>query len=411
MIERFNDRRDWFFEKRFGLFVHWGFYSMIGLHEQVWQRWNLKAEDYVKLSGNFNPVKFDPDAWLDLAEAAGMEYICFTTKHHDGFCMWDSSYTDFNIMYTPYGKDTLAMLAEACHRRNFPLVLYYSVVDWHHPAYPNIGRHHEINTDPAWHNFDKYMEFLKNQLRELCTNYGIIHGIWWDMNVSLHKDPSVNAMIRKLQPCAVINNRGFDDGDFSTPERDWDPENSNPDEGTYRMVEACQSVGVNSWGYRKEEDYFSSQYLMQCMDKWLADGANYLLNVGPDANGKIPLQAVRILKNIGNWMRHVRPAFNGNPDAQLLKNNKLKVICDGNILYVHCPLGVISSTLSMYPLTDRPENITLMNNGQSLDWTLEPVVYQRDSVEKVLRIRNIPADKLNGPAVIKLNFRDEMRKS
>jgi alpha-L-fucosidase len=140
MLTRFGDDRDWFFEKRFGLFVHWGLYSIPAWHEQMQWRKRVPRGGYEKLAGQFNPVRFDPDAWLDLAEEAGMQYLCFTTKHHDGFCLWDTAGTDYNVMNSPYGRDILAILAEACHRRGFPVSLYYSAVDWQHPNYPNQGR-------------------------------------------------------------------------------------------------------------------------------------------------------------------------------------------------------------------------------------------------------------------------------
>ncbi len=150
-----------------------------------------------------------------------MRYVCFTTKHHDGFCLWDTRQTAFNTMNTPYGRNVLAMLADAGHRRRMPLCL--SIADWTHPCYPNQGRHHELPPQPGdTPDWDRYMDFLREQVRELCTNYGRIHGFWWDMNVPQHRDPSVNAMIRELQPGIVINNRGFDEGDFGTPEREYD---------------------------------------------------------------------------------------------------------------------------------------------------------------------------------------------
>ena len=238
---------NWFKEKRLGMFVHWGLYAIPAKHEQYWQRWKIQREEYIKLAEQFDPQKFDPVQWLDLAESAGMEYLCFTTKHHDGFCMWDSQQTEFNVMNSPYKKDILGLLATECHKRNFPLELYYSVVDWHHPAYPNISRHHEIITDPAQHDMAAYVDYLKAQIKELCTNYGTIHGIWWDMNVPEYKDESVHTLIKELQPQALINNRGFGDGDFSTPERDFDPEDANVQSGkNYKTIECCQSVGVNS---------------------------------------------------------------------------------------------------------------------------------------------------------------------
>ncbi len=391
----------WFKDKKFGMFVHWGLYSIPAVHEQYWQRWNIERDEYVKLADEFNPIGFDPEKWLNLAQEAGMEYLVFTAKHHDGFCLWDTKQTDFNVMNAPYGKDVLKMLADECHKRDFPLVVYYSVVDWYQPTYPNIGRHHEIVTDPAQHDMAKYVDFVKEQIREICTNYGTIHGIWWDMNVPEYKDQSVHELIRELQPLAVINNRGFGNGDFSTPERDFDPEAANPHGGNHSLVEACQSVGVNSWGYRKEEDYFSSNYLMRCIDEWLTDSANYLLNIGPDAKGNIPKQSKNILQNIGKWMRAIRPSFDGKLMSRLIADHK--VIKDGKTLYIHCS-ELTSSTLKLKPITNEPEQVILLNNGEKLDWTFEPIVYEKDSGEKYLRIRNIPIDKLHGPAVIKLVF-------
>ncbi len=395
---------NWFKEKRLGLFVHWGIYAIPAIHEQYWQRWNVPTEEYVKYAEQFNPHEFDPASWLDLAQEAGMEYLCFTTKHHDGYCMWNTAQTNFNIMNSPYGKDILAELAAECHKRDFPLLLYYSVVDWHQPAYPNIGRHHEIVTDPAKHSMSAYMDFLKAQIRELCTNYGKIHGIWWDMNVPEHVDESVHTMIKQLQPEALINNRGFGRGDFSTPERDFDPEGANVHGGTgYSMTEACQSVGVNSWGYRRDEDYFSAAYFKEHIDSWLAKGCNYLLNIGPDASGKIPPQAAQILKNIGQWFKPVRESFNGKPE-KLLDNNDLLTVRTEDAIYIHCPSGLKASTLCLEPLTNEPEAVVLMNDGAALPWTFEPVVYQRGRTEKFLRIREIPIDELTGPAVIKICF-------
>ena len=254
----YEDGRSWFSEKRFGMFVHWGLYAIPAWHEQYQWRAGIPREEYGKLMHEFNPRKFSPEKWLDLLQEAGMEYLTFTTKHHDGFCLWDTAQTDFNIMRSPYKADILKKLADSCHARKIPLCLYYSIADWHQKNYPNQGRHHELlkpekGDEPDW---DKYMEFLKAQVRELCSNYGEIHGFWWDMNVPKYKDPSVNAMIRKLQPKAVINNRGFDEGDFGTPERDYRPVEQDR-QALSRLTEACQSVGSLSWGYKKDEEYYA----------------------------------------------------------------------------------------------------------------------------------------------------------
>ncbi len=254
MISHFHDGRDWFFEKRYGLFVHFGIYAITKWHEQIMLRKNIPRSDYAKLALQFNPVNFDPHAWLDVMEEAGMEYICITTKHHDGFCLWDTALTKYNVMNTPYGKDFIGMLAAACHERHVPLCLYYSVADWHHPNYPNQGRSHELAAPVPGDQPDlqEYLEFLRGQIKELLTQYGEIHGLWWDMNVTEHIDPTINDFARSLQPKLVINDRGFDPGDFTTHERLIPPGARHE-----RPTENCQSVGKYSWGYKADEAYYS----------------------------------------------------------------------------------------------------------------------------------------------------------
>ena len=182
MNRLFGDGRDWFFKKRFGMFIHWGLYAIPAWHEQILWRGNMKRVEYEKLTVDFNPSNFNPHSWLDILESVGMEYLCITTKHHDGFCLWDTKYTQYNVMNTPYKKDIIGQLSEACHQRGINLGFYYSLPDWHHPNYPNVGRHHEmfgprINDLP---DESKYLAFVKNQVRELLTNYGEIHQFFWD---------------------------------------------------------------------------------------------------------------------------------------------------------------------------------------------------------------------------------------
>ena len=232
---------EWFATRRFGLFLHFGLYAIEGWHEQDQMRRRIPRATYEKLITRFNPVDFNPEQILDLAGSAGMEYICLTTKHHDGFCLWDTKQTAFNVMNSPYGKDIVGQLAEACHRRGFPLGLYYSVADWHQPNYPNQGRHHELaepeaGDEPDW---DTYMAYLREQVRELCTNYGELRHFFWDINVPKHRDPGVNEMIRSLQPKIVINNRGFDEGDFGTPEREYNQDQTERQTRFSRPSEAC----------------------------------------------------------------------------------------------------------------------------------------------------------------------------
>lgn len=403
-IKRFGDGRDWFFEKRFGMFVHWGLYAIPGWHEQHQWRGRIERQEYIKLARQWNPEKFNPDQWLDLLEETGMKYICITTKHHDGFCLWDTKQTSYNTMNTPYGKDIIGLLAEACHRRKIPLCLYYSIADWHHPNYPNQGRHHELPPQPQDRpDWDKYIEFLKAQVRELCTNYGEIHGFWWDMNVPEHHDPTVNQMIRQLQPNAVINNRGFDEGDFGTPERDFERDDSIAFD---RPVEACQSVGIESWGYRKDEDYYTDRHLMRSIDRYLARDANYLLNVGPDATGMIPDESTAILKRVGKWYNSVKESLENVEPASLLTTNRNVMLTRSNrTLYVHLNKDAIGNVVKLKPLNVAPIKATLLNDSRKIDFKVRFTPSDHNEQKAYLSLKNIPANELcNTVPVIRLEF-------
>lgn len=409
-IKKFGDERDWFFEKRFGMFVHWGIYSIPAWHEQHQWRARVPRQEYVKLANKWNPKKFDPAEWLDTLEMAGMKYITITTKHHDGFCLWDTHQTKFNTMNTPYGKDIIGMLSEECHKRNVPLCLYYSVVDWNHPSYPNQGRSHELSPQagdtPDW---DKYLEFLKAQVKELCTNYGKISGFWWDMNVTGVKDPSINNMIRSLQPSAVINNRGFDEGDFGTPERDF--ENSEAKGGRLeRPTEACQSVGMESWGYRKDEDYYSDLHLEKSIDKYLSRNANYLLNVGPDAEGLIPDESFSILERLGEWYNSVKESYENVEFApDLLASKDVMVTVRDKNMYLHFNKGLTGAGFKMKPFSLSSVKATLLNDKSKVEFTVDLVPSEYADQKNYLRLKNLPVNEMSGSVmVVKLQFREKL---
>jgi alpha-L-fucosidase len=403
---RFGDGRDWWFERRFGLFLHWGLYAIHGWHEQEQWRRRVPRADYEKLAQQWNPVKYSPDAWLDLAAEAGMKYVCLTTKHHDGFCLWDTKQTRYNTMHTPYGRDVLRMLADACHRRGVPLCLYYSCADWHQPNYPNQGRHHELPPQPGDRpDLMRYLEFLKAQVRELCTNYGEIHGFWWDMNVDKHVDRSINNMIRRWQPKAVINNRGYDEGDFGTPERDYD-KGGEESPCFDRRTEACQSVGMESWGFRQQEDYYSDRHLLRSIDKYLARDANYLLNVGPRGDGTIPEQAAAILRRIGQWYQAVRESLEGvTPASELTANRNVLLTRRDNTLYVHLHKDPVGAAVKLKPLAVLPRRATLLNTGRPVDCALDMVPSDHVEQKAYLRLRGLPVNEMaNTVLVVRLDF-------
>ena len=400
-IPRFGDGRDWFFESRYGMFVHWGLYSIPGWHEQHQWRARVPRAEYVKLAEQWNPKKFNPEEWLDLVEEAGMKYITLTTKHHDGFCLWDTKQTAFNTMNTPYKKDIIGMLSDACHKRKIPLCLYYSIADWNQPNYPNSGRHHELPPQPQdVPDWDKYMVFLKEQVRELCTNYGEIHGFWWDMNVPVYKDPSVNALIRKLQPKAVINNRGFDEGDFGTPERDYD-NGAAEAKGFDKLVEGCQSVGMESWGYKKDEDFYTDRHLISSIDRYLARDANYLLNVGPTGEGVIQREAASILQRIGKWKASVEESFQKvQTDSELVSALDVLVTKRDRTLYIHLNKLPVGNGLKLKPINILPIKATLLNTGKPIDCVVNLCPSDHATQQPYLRLRNLPANEMSNTVLV-----------
>jgi len=407
-MQRFNDARDWFFEKRFGLFLHFGIYAIEGWHEQDQMRRFLPRAAYGELIRRFNPQAFDADRILDLAEEAGMEYVCLTTKHHDGFCLWDTSYTDFNVMHSPYGKDLIRQLADACHARNFPMGLYYSVVDWRHPNYPNRGQSHELpgplpGDKP---DLEAYLEFLRGQVRELCTNYGTVHHFFWDMNQTGRVDPAINQMLRELQPGMVINDRGFDAGDFSTPEREYQAEKTGGIDCFERPTEACNSLGAESWGYRADEDYYSIRHLIGSIDAILAKGGNYLLNAGPDAQGRIPDRPTAMLRRIGEWYHKCREAFEGcEPATGSLDTRNVLLTSKGNSLYVHLGPFPQTEAVVLPPIEETPRRATLLNTGQPVTAEVELLPYFWPLKRKFLNLKGLPVDELsNEVLIVRLDF-------
>ncbi len=413
MIKRFGDGRDWFFEKRLGMFIHWGTYAIPEWHEQILWRGEMKRKEYEGLAKQFNPARFDPAAWLDAAESAGMEFICFTTKHHDGFCMWDTAETDYNIMNTPYGRDVLKMLADECRSRDLGFGLYYSLPDWHHPNYPNKGRHHEMfgprpGDEP---DEDKYLLYVEKQITELLSNYGDVNQLFWDVNVAEFFKPALNELVRKLSPGIMINDRGPGPGDYKTPERKI------PDGGVFPgPVLAVQSTGRESWGYRKDEDYYSHSFLMQSIDKTLAMGGNYQLNVGPKADGTLGTEDLASLSRIGTWYHRVKESFDGteactymlSDEGHLIRYDPVLLTRKDNTIYVHVHEHLQTSGVMLHPINRTPDSATLLNDGREIKTTVD-VTPWRWKGRPALRLIDLPVNEITAePLVVKLEFGEDL---
>lgn len=408
---RFGDDRDWFFQRRLGLFIHWGLYALDAWQEQdIWRR-RRSREEYARLASRFNPATFDPDHWIDAAQAAGMSYLCFTTKHLDGFCLWQTATTDFNVTRTPYGQDVLAQLAAACHRRAFPLCLYLSVVDLHHPAYPHQGRRWEFPASLAGDRPSRevYLDYLRRQVVELCTQYGKLHGFWWDGNPAHWQDPSLNELIRQLQPGILINNRGLDSGDYGTPERDWDT-SVDTELAFSTPIEACQSLGSQSWGHRAHEDYYTDKHLLRSIAKVLAKGGNYLLNSGPDANGRLGHEDQRLLNVIGHWFLSCREAWvDTQPCSHLTSNRDILLTRRGRTLYVILHREPSIRSVPLRPFDCLPISATLLNTGESVSCRLELLPWDHTENRAYLRLHHLPLSVLNDTVpILRIDFAEDL---
>ena len=404
-----------FLTLRFGLFVHWGLYAINGYHEQeLWRARKTRAE-YEPLMQRFNPTRFNADAWLDVVEAAGMRYITVTTKHCDGFCLWNSDVTDYSSWHSPARADYIERIAEACARRDVPLALYYSGPDMHQPNYPHENRRYEFAESPLGDRPDigLYLDYVRTQVRELCTRYGRLLGFFWDgADLLKVSDPSMNAMIRELQPGIVINDRGFGAGDLSTPERMY---TDRPEAFTHAAypapTEACESIGAESWGFRTHEDYFTLGRLTRRMAWHWAKGGNFLLNIGPEADGSLPETGVDLLRRIGEWKRRTAEAFDGTTLAPGLTDNKrVLMLRRGDTLYVVCTEPLDTTGLWLDGFRAAPVSATVLNTGTRVLFAVEraPSRWNVDGAD-ALHLWDIPADTLSNEAVvIKLTLRADV---
>lgn len=357
----------WFTEARFGMFIHWGLYALPARHEWVKQMERMTNEDYQRYFERFDPDLYNPREWARMAKEAGMRYFVITTKHHDGFCLWDSALTDYKSTNTPYGRDLLTPMVEAFRAEGLGVGFYHSLIDWHHPHFP-IDDMHALRDHPdreklnVGRDIRKYQEYLHGQVRELLTQFGKIDLIWYDFSYPSRPDwtkadgkPFVGKgredwdseglikLTRELQPHILVDDR-LDLGekpygwDFTTPEQ-VQSDTWRHDEGQRFVWEACQTFS-GSWGYHRDESSWKTvDQLVRMLSDTVSKGGNLLLNVGPTGRGEFDDRAQDRLAGIGEWMRrHARSItgctmapkpFSTGPDTRLTFNPS------ANRMYVH----------------------------------------------------------------------------
>ncbi len=302
-------RTAWFRDAKFGLFIHWGVYSMIGREEWARQLLQIPLAEYQYYADNFNPVKFDADAWVALAKAAGVKYIVITSKHHDGFCLFDSAYTDYDAAKAKYSRDILAQLAAACKKAGMPLGFYYSIMDWHHPDYlPR--RDWETKRSAKGADFGRYMDYAIAQVEELVKKYDPAI-LWfdgeWEHTNEEQRAEEIGKRLLALKPSLLINDRLFKRlpgyGDFGTPENFVPATGVRNADGTPRLWEACYTMNFNGWGYnRYETEFHSAPQLIRQLVEIASKGGNLLLNVGPRPDGVIQPEFEARLRRMGEWL-------------------------------------------------------------------------------------------------------------
>ena len=414
MTEQRDARMSWWRDARFGLFIHWGLYSIPAgewngtTNHAEWIRTTaqIPLEEYDKFVGEFNPVKFDAEQWVRTAKDAGMKYIVITSKHHDGFCLFDSRYTDFDVVSTPFKRDVLKELADACHKEGIKICFYYSIMDWHHPDYlPRRDWEKDRSTKGA--SFDRYVQYMKNELKELLTNYGEIGVLWfdgeWEENWNPKRGKDLYDYVRKLQPNIIINNRvgagrsgmqgmnmeGEFAGDFGTPEQEIPPTGLPGVDW-----ESCMTMN-DHWGYNKHDDHWKSgKELIQDLADIASKGGNFLLNIGPTAEGVFPAPSIDRLRVIGAWMKTYGESIYGTsagPFRQLIWGRcTQKPIEDGTRLYLHVFEWPKNGLLTVPGVLNLPKTAFLLSDPKR-----SPLRITRKEDALVIRIPRTAPDSIN----------------
>jgi alpha-L-fucosidase len=340
----------WFLEDRFGLFIHWGLYSLPARHEWVMTREKIAPTDYQQYMKKFNPDLFNPKVWARQAKQAGMKYAVLTTKHHEGFAMWDSEQTDFKVTNSSYGKDVVLEFVEAFKQEGIKVGFYHSLIDWNHPHFTIDGLHpfRENEVEKAKEReFTEYRRFLHSQVRELLTNYGQIDYLWFDFSYpdrdwSWSKGKGKNEwhsqelenLIFELQPNILLNNRLDLNRGVYTPEQ-YQPKQSLQKDGRDLIWEACHTLN-GSWGYDRDEVHWKSpEMVVKMLIDTVSKNGNLLLNVGPNGRGEFDPRSLEILEVVGNWMKYHSCSLYGAGESEYSPPVDCRLTQKGKTLFLH----------------------------------------------------------------------------
>jgi alpha-L-fucosidase len=388
-----EDRTSWYRDSKFGMFIHWGPYSLASV-EASWPimkptAGGITEAEYRELPKRFNPVKFDPDAFVDLARAAGQQYMVFTTKHHDGFCMFDTPFTDYKITNTPYGQDIVKKLANSCKERGMPLGFYYSPPDMHHPAFRDTSKlaKENWNGEPSRPEWPLYLDYMQLQLTELLSGYGPVVLIWFDGLNHQEKYGGIRFLdlIRKLQPATLVNDRIGVSGDYQTPEQ-FIPsaiptkdvrfnavdtsvrqklKTTIPKPEDFQLWETCMTIN-NTWAYNAHDhEYKSGQMLIRSLVEVASRGGNFLLNVGPQPDGVIQPEFQNRLRAIGDWLAVNGDSIYGTTYGPIQGIPSIRVTAKKEKIFIHV-FEWPSGPLEINSLQAKVLSAYLLSNGRPL---------------------------------------------
>lgn len=391
IIESRKKRTEWFLNDRFGMFIHWGLYAIPARGEWVRSVEKISREDYQQYFYEFDPVNYDPKAWAKAAKGAGMKYAVMTAKHHDGFCLFDSKLTDFKATNTKAGRDLIKEYVEAFRAEGLKVGIYYSIIDWYHDDYPHYGdRHHPMRDNEAYkgkkHDFNRYLDYMHGQVREICSNYGKIDILWFDFSYDdmckeKWKAAELMKMVRSLQPDVIIDNRlegsGEDygtmktsnpmiyAGDFASPEQIIPPEGVTDEDGNSLPWEACITMN-NNWGYcSTDKSYKSPKQIIRKLVECVSKNGNMLLNVGPNAKGEIPDESLKILSEVGKWMKKNGSSIYNCGKADMQKPEWGYYTKNDNKLYAHIFEGNIGP-LALHGLKEKVKKVRLLSDDSEI---------------------------------------------
>ena len=345
-------RMKWWHAAKFGMFIHWGLYSVYGHHEWAMEEEGIPVAEYEQLAKHFRPQPNSARAWAKLAKQAGMKYMVMTSKHHEGFCLFDTPSTNYCAPKQAPGRDLVKEYLDAARAEGLRAGLYYSLMDWHHPDGARCAKDEAARR--------RFVDYIHGHVRELCTNYKLDvlwYDVAWPLDAKGWESEKMNKMVFGLQPDIIVNNRNQLPGDFSTPEQEIRAEKSG------RAWETCMTMN-DSWGFQKADDNWKTpKTIVRNLSSCAQDGGNYLLNIGPRGDGSIPEESVRILTEVGEWMRKYGPTIYETERCRVTNSVMANFTRKGNTLYVHV-YNWPGSTVAVGGLRTKVKSARLFATGQ-----------------------------------------------